>query len=136
MFYMAIIILSTYFIVALVLYMSRPTKFLPRMPITIASIVALFYASQAVCEMEPARGKLSDEKSRYIDKSERLYGSGKYVGTDGRAHIGIERQPFFVPLESSTFYHRTVAEKLGSVWPLRRRLVKDPENGRIRRLSD
>lgn len=88
---LAAIILSLYLLVAFAVYVKQPAKFLPRMPTTIASDIALFAASKAVGEMGYATAQ--DYHARPGDSRLR-FGYGPFVGTDGKAHVGIERSPF------------------------------------------
>lgn len=84
-------IIGLYIIVAIAVYTRRPGKFLPRMPLTMASDIALFAASKAVTELD------EDEKSTQESGAERkMFGYGSFIGTDGRPHVGIERAPFVV----------------------------------------
>lgn len=86
-------ILGLYIIVALVVYAHRPGKFLPRMPLTMASDIALFAASKAVAEIE------EDGKSgQQLGADRKRFGYGSFIGTDGRPHVGVERAPFVVSM--------------------------------------
>ncbi|CZS99632.1 uncharacterized protein RCO7_07940 [Rhynchosporium graminicola] len=93
MFIMALILLGLQLIVAVLYYTHRPKRFLPRMPTSIASIIAFVAASRAVEDF--------DDNSR-IDKSsgEQRYAYGRFIGTDGKTHVGIERHRLVVPLKS------------------------------------
>ena len=93
MFKMAIVLLGIQLIVAVLYYTHRPRRFLPRMPTSIASIIAFVAASRAVADFDEkgADGKNGDE---------RRYAYGRFIGTDGRTHVGIERHRFVVPLKS------------------------------------
>jgi hypothetical protein len=82
-------ILGLYIIVAIAVYAHRPGRFLPRMPLTMASDIALFAASKAVAEQEEIK-ELGECRKRY------RYGG--FIGTDGRPHIGIERAPFVIAM--------------------------------------
>jgi hypothetical protein len=84
-------ILSLYVIVAIAVYARRPGKFLPRIPLTMASDIALFAASKAVAEIE-------DDKrfGREPGTDGTRFGYGSFIGTDGRPHVGVERAPFVV----------------------------------------
>jgi hypothetical protein len=85
-------ILGLYIIVAVAVYARRPGKFLPRMPLTMASDIALFAASKAVGETEA-----SDMSACGLEQEERRFGYGSFIGVDGRPHIGVERVPFVIP---------------------------------------
>jgi hypothetical protein len=91
-------ILGLYIIVAVAVYAHRPGKYLPRMPLTMASDIAMFAASTALKEMEdspdtPRQGRGTSLGGRGV-----RFGYGTFVGTDGKLHVGVERAPFVVPL--------------------------------------
>jgi len=96
----AIAILSLQLIVAVIYYVYRPRQFLPRMPTSIASIIAFVVTSRAVEDFNGAGG-IKDKKQGWEDKR---YGYGRFVGTDGRTKVGIERQRLVVPLEVKNPY--------------------------------
>lgn len=81
MFVMTMVLLSLNILVALAYYICRPKWFLPRMPTTIASILAYVSPSTALAEWDP----------QYYGDDDVRYGFGEFVGVDGKAHIGIER---------------------------------------------
>jgi hypothetical protein len=85
------IILGLYIVVAIAVYARRPGKFLPRLPLNMASDIALFAASKAVTEMD------EDKKSTQESGADwKRFGYGSFIGTDGRPHVGVERAPFVV----------------------------------------
>ena len=81
-----VMLLGLNIVVALAYYIKRPKRFLKRMPTTIASVLELFDGSGLVGEAR-ARGGMSEEWK---------LGYGRFVGTDGKPRIGIERRPFVV----------------------------------------
>lgn len=85
-------ILGLYIIVAVAVYARRPGKFLPRMPLTMASDIALFAASKAVGEMEA-----EDMLKHGLENEGRRFGYGSFIGLDGKPHVGVERVPFVIP---------------------------------------
>ena len=87
MFIIAISLISLNFVVAVAYYAKRPKRMLTEMPNTIASIIGLFEGSGLIAEKKSERGWHKDWK----------FGYGKYVGTDKKPHLGIERRPFVVP---------------------------------------
>ena len=95
MFYISIAILSLDLVVAVLFYSRTPKPFLPRLPTSIASQIAYFAGSHVIDEVAKAGGDLSE-----LDKQGYRYGYGKYVGKDGRTHIGIERVPYVTKLTS------------------------------------
>jgi hypothetical protein len=93
MFIISTAILILHLIVAIYYYTHRPRRFLPRMPTSIGSIIAFVTSSRALEDFEPR--KASENKS-----AERSYGYGRFIGTDGKTRVGIEKQRYVVPLKS------------------------------------
>ena len=91
MFKLTLVLLGLQLIVAFLYYSNRPKRFLPRMPTSIASIIAFVSASRALSDFD-GTGNKAGEQMRY--------GYGRFVGMDGKTHVGIERQRNVVPLES------------------------------------
>ena len=81
----SIVILTMNLIVALVLYFNRPRKFLPRMPTSIGSIFGYIAASYALRDLRQQR---PGQKYRF----------GRFLGTDGNLHAGIEKAEKVFPL--------------------------------------
>ncbi|KAI9779104.1 MAG: hypothetical protein M1835_004766 [Candelina submexicana] len=98
MFFIAIILLSFNLFVACLFYILRPKSFLPRMPTTIASIIAYFTASHVLAEIDRYAETESNTSKATSDST---YGYGRFIGTDGKVHIGIEREPLVVPLSEN-----------------------------------
>ena len=87
-FIIAIVLLMLNVLVAIAYYVRRPKKMPLTMPITIASVFQLFSGSGLVAESQRAEGLRDDWKIAF----------GRFIGTSGKPHIGIERRPFVVPL--------------------------------------
>ncbi|KAL8767568.1 MAG: hypothetical protein Q9209_005985 [Squamulea sp. 1 TL-2023] len=86
MFVVTIVLLTLNIILAVAYYTKRPPKMLQEMPTTIASVLRMVQGSSVVTE-DVFSGS----------REEWQIGYGKYIGTDGKPHIGIERRPFVVP---------------------------------------
>ncbi|KFY33960.1 hypothetical protein V494_07177 [Pseudogymnoascus sp. VKM F-4513 (FW-928)] len=91
MFYISITILVLQLFTLVAYYAMRPRRFLPRMPLSIASVIAYVSASQAAHDY-------SNQSSE--NSPELRYGYGRFKGSDGRTHVGIEKDPLVVPLKS------------------------------------
>ena len=100
MFWIIESILTLYILVAIPLYFSRPKPFLPRLPTTIASVIAYFAASHALLDFRGTSDMNRTSRERHIREKDREYLFGDYVGTDKKPHTGIERVPFAVPMSS------------------------------------
>ncbi len=85
------------------IYSRMPKPFLPRMPTSIASNIAFFTASYFAEELagEADARSRPGEVVRGIKNSDRRFGFGQFLGTDGGVHIGIEREPFLPTLDLS-----------------------------------
>jgi hypothetical protein len=93
LFIIAECILAIYAIVALIIYLYRPGRFLPRLPISIAAMIGLFAAGSAVHDMEGMSLLNKKERRKRLDELDHRYGYGTFVGADGRLHVGIEKDP-------------------------------------------
>ena len=82
-FIITIVILGINLLATLLFYAQADTLALPRLPTTIGSIIAYIAPSRLVVE-----GK--------VDSA--TYSFGRYLGHDGKAHIGIEQDPYVVPI--------------------------------------
>ena len=93
MLFVAVVILAVFFLVTIVLYIRRPWRILPRMPTTLASQIAFFAASHALTDLAETSDMSEKERNAYVKGLKQTYGFGRFVGTDGKPHIGIEREP-------------------------------------------
>ena len=87
MYFISTTLLGLNIMVAIIYYTRRPGPFLRYMPDSIAHILSLFEASSLIQE----------EKNGEAWQKHFQFGYGKYIGTDGRPHLGIERKPFIIP---------------------------------------
>ncbi|RBQ85463.1 hypothetical protein VDGD_01338 [Verticillium dahliae] len=92
-FIISIAVLSLNILTAVVLYTHGVKFFLPRMPTTVGSVLAYVAPSRAVSEYHD--GGVALNKST-------TFSFGRYIGIDGRAHVGIEIDPFVVPVKLSS----------------------------------
>ncbi|RDW62552.1 hypothetical protein BP5796_10854 [Coleophoma crateriformis] len=101
-------ILALHLIVAILYYVFRPKRFLPRMPTSIASLILYVSASRALQDYAP---EPNESKNRRDNK----YGYGRFIDVHGNTRIGIEKQQFVVPLESKNPEARRRRWGLGKV---------------------
>ncbi|KAH8649687.1 hypothetical protein BGZ60DRAFT_422115 [Tricladium varicosporioides] len=87
---LAVGLLSFQLLVALVFYARRPKPFLTRMPTSLGAIISYVGASRVVKDLHD--GKVDEVR-------EGRYGYGRYIGTDGETHVGIEKQRFVIPMD-------------------------------------
>lgn len=110
MFIISEIILCMYIIVAVLVYLRRPGKYLPNMPTSIASVIALFAASSMVLDMRNTSYLDGKERAKYLEKLDDRYGYGSFIGGgDGRVHIGIEKTPFVRARPRAGWWERKAA---------------------------
>lgn len=93
-FIITIVILCLNVLVVTVLYVQESSPFLPRLPSTIGSLLAYVAASRAVREFVER-----DEASGRGKAAAATYSFGKFVGVDGKEHVGIEVDPFVAPAD-------------------------------------
>lgn len=96
-------ILGIYVKVSILLYIRRPGRYLPRMPISIAAVVQMFAPSAAVKDLRNTCGMTNKERDKYLDDLECYYDYGSYVGSDGAVHAGTEKAPYVQCLKEVTF---------------------------------
>jgi hypothetical protein len=103
MFIVSECILGIYVIVSILMYIRRPGRYLPRMPVSIAAVIALFASSAAVKEFRNTSDMKNKERKEYLQDLNRTYGYGSYVGSDGAVHVGIEKTPYVQYMKEVTF---------------------------------
>jgi hypothetical protein len=103
MYKIALVILCIDIVVVLNINVRMPKPFLPRMPTNIASFISFFAASYFAQELaEEARTcETPEELVGRLRNSDQRFGFGNFVGTDGRCHVGIEREPLVHSLNDS-----------------------------------
>lgn len=125
-FIISIAILGLNIIFASILYFRERNFYLPRMPSTIASIIAYVAASRAVREYDMVE---ADQGSNRNQRTRTTYSFGRYIGVDGRSHVGIEIDPLVVPLDQRP---TTGSDRISSdTWFRRRNPVKIKQEGWI-----
>lgn len=90
MFVITVTLLALNMAVAISYWVKRPKKMLPRMPYTIAIMLEMFEGSGLVSDVEDTK--------RW--QTEWTFGYGRFVGTDGKPKVGIDRRPFVIPFAS------------------------------------
>ncbi|KAH0271234.1 hypothetical protein KCU91_g7522, partial [Aureobasidium melanogenum] len=93
MFILSVTILGVYILFTIMLYIRRPWRILPRMPTTIISQIPFFAASHVLQDLRVMADTCKSEQSASVRGLRQRYGYGRFIGTDGKAHIGIEREP-------------------------------------------
>lgn len=106
MFIISEFILCTYAIVIVWVFARRPGQYLPRLPTSIAAVIALFAASAAVQDMRGTSHLDKKGRAQHLERIGARYGYGSYIGADGRVHIGVEKTPFVRPKTRKTWLER------------------------------
>ena len=78
-------------IASVVIFTARPKRFLPRLPNTLAAEIGFFYASEALKDMAGTANMTSAMRERHLARLGGQYGYGKFIGKDGKVHLGVER---------------------------------------------
>ncbi|KAK0615857.1 hypothetical protein B0T17DRAFT_496936 [Bombardia bombarda] len=125
-FIISLVILSLDIVLLTVLYIRERKAFLPRLPSTIVSLIAYVAASRLAREYDGGE----HDKRRRPKREEGLmkdhylaptYSFGKYLGIDGKPHIGIEVDPFVTPVDDSILQTSGFGFKGVGEWLRRRR---------------
>lgn len=88
--------LSLNVIMAAVLYLGGMAFVLPRMPTTLGSLITYIAPSRMMEDLDFARE----------DLAERTFGFGRFIGRDGRAHVGIDLDTNVVKIEPKSIGKR------------------------------
>jgi len=91
MFYIAVFILGFQLIAGTIIFISTPRRFLPRFPYNLVSEISFFHASSALSDVAGTANMSSAMRSRHLRGLGGTYGYGKFRGSDGKRHVGIER---------------------------------------------
>lgn len=105
-------ILGIYILVSLLIYLRRPGRYLPRMPTSLAAIIALFASSAAVRDLQHTSHMSTKEREKHLHDLDCRYGYGSYVGGDGSVHVGIEKVPYVRAMEETRFEHSRVHREI------------------------
>jgi Protein of unknown function (DUF3433) len=102
MFIIAFTILGLDIAIAVILYADLSAPFLPHMPTSLAGVIVYFAPTQWVRELQEqgnAGPATPEELVSTISEGSRRYRFGRFKGTtDGAMHVGIEREPYVMPL--------------------------------------
>jgi len=91
MFYIAVVILGFQLIAGAIIFASAPRRFLPRFPYNLASEISFFHASSALSDVAGTANMNSAMRGRHLSGLGWTYGYGRFRGSDGKSHVGIER---------------------------------------------
>ncbi|PUU81906.1 hypothetical protein B9Z19DRAFT_1190850 [Tuber borchii] len=91
MFYIAVAVLGFQLIAGTIIFASTPRRFLPKFPFNLASEISFFYASSALSDVAGTANMSSAMRSRHLKGLGGTYGYGRFGGSDGERHVGIER---------------------------------------------
>lgn len=103
-------ILCLYVLTTVLVYLHRPWRILPRLPISLASTIAFFAASHAIQEFEGTSTMTEKQRKKWLEWQGYRWGYGRFVGRDGKVHVGIEREPFVTVLEEEALPRFRVQE--------------------------
>ncbi|KAF3048744.1 hypothetical protein E8E11_003539 [Didymella keratinophila] len=79
--------------VAILTYMRRSHKFMPRQIGTMASVLAMIYQSKMLLTFVDTEKLTSSQMTKHLEKQEKRYALGWFKGRDGDHHLGIDEEP-------------------------------------------
>jgi len=91
MIYIAVAILGFQLIAGTIILASTPRRLLPRLPLSLASEISFFHASHALSDVAGTANMSSGVRSRHLKRLGGTYGYGRFKGSDGERHVGVER---------------------------------------------
>ncbi|KAK7754175.1 hypothetical protein SLS62_003752 [Diatrype stigma] len=116
-------VLAINLVTAILIYWRGNIVFLPRMPSTIGSILGYTAASRIATE-----DFMGCHRKQEVEKPK--FGFGRYIGTDGKAHLGIDVDPYVVPVSLKAL-KRGDTRAPNSTLERLRRLVRRPAPDKI-----
>ena len=103
MFYIAVVVLGFQLIGGVIIYASRPRRLLPRLPYNLVSEISSFHASSALSDVAGTANMSSAMRSRHLKGLGWTYGYGRFRGSDGKNHVGIERMSLIRDYKEATY---------------------------------
>lgn len=97
---LSLVILGIYLVAGTVFYARQRETLLPRLPTTIGSTIAFVAASRAAKVYHGSGDGLDGKARNARGPVAEMYGFGRYTGLDGKVHVGIELEPYPVPLRA------------------------------------
>ncbi|KAJ2901488.1 hypothetical protein MKZ38_001829 [Zalerion maritima] len=98
-------------IVATVVYIRRRHPFLPRLPNTIASILAFIHQSKMIYDFPGTEKLNNDRMTRKLESIGKKYGLGWFEGRDGQTHCGVDEEEL-----SGNYRHGMNYESINKPW--------------------
>ncbi|KZM27011.1 uncharacterized protein EKO05_0004979 [Ascochyta rabiei] len=91
---LSILILLYLITIAILTYMRRSHKFMPRQIGTMASVLAMIHQSKMLTRSFVDTEKLtSSQMTRHLEKQGKTYALGWFTGRDNDEHLGIDEEP-------------------------------------------
>jgi hypothetical protein len=91
---LSILILLYLISIAILTYMRRSHRFMPRQIGTMASVLAMIHQSKMLIKSFVDTEQLtSSQMTKHLEKQGKTYGLGWFSGRDGDHHLGIDEEP-------------------------------------------
>lgn len=90
---LSILILLYLISIAILTYMRRSHKFMPRQIGTMASVLAMIYQSKMLLTFVDTEKLDSSSMTKHLERQEKRYALGWFKGRDGDHHLGIDEEP-------------------------------------------
>ena len=123
MFYIAVAILGFQLITGTIIFVWTPRRFLPKFPYNLASEISFFHPSSPLSDVAGTANMSSARRNKHLKRLGGTYGYGKFTGSDGESHVGIERmsmirgykEAVLTTSASSTISETTTAARTAAV---------------------
>jgi len=96
---LSILILIYLIAVAVLTYVRRSRKFMPRQIGTMASVLAMIYQSKMLLSFVDTEKFTSGQMTRHLEAQGKTYALGWFSGRDGDDHLGIDEEPILKEYE-------------------------------------
>ncbi|KAH6616636.1 hypothetical protein C7974DRAFT_48621 [Boeremia exigua] len=97
--FLSFLILLYLISIAVLTYMRRSRKFMPRQIGTMASVLAMIYQSKMLLSFVDTEKLTSSQMTKHLEKQGKTYALGWFSGRDGDDHLGIDEEPILQAYE-------------------------------------
>lgn len=106
-FCLTIAILIFLIAVAVLVYLRRSHKFMPRQIGTMASVLAFIHQSKMLVNFVDTEEFDSGQMTKHLERKGKTYALGWFSGRDGDDHCGIDEEPMLAPYKYGVDWTKT-----------------------------
>jgi hypothetical protein len=104
---LAIAVLLFLITVAIIVYLRRSHKFMPRQIGSMASVLAFIHQSRMLVHFVDTEEFTSSQMTKHLERKGKTYALGWFSGRDGDDHCGIDEEPLLAPYQYGVDWTKT-----------------------------